>query len=67
MKASKLLAHLRRDDGELIASFGDARLVKKLNGKIELTGGTETDRAAAREWCSRFLHDARSHSHKVRR
>ena len=59
MKTSKLLAHLRRDDGELIASFGDARLVKKLTGKIELIGGTETDRAEAREWCSMFLHDER--------
>jgi len=49
MKTSKLLAHLRRDDGELFASFGDARLVRRLTGKIELIGGTETDRAAARD------------------
>jgi len=59
MKTSKLLAHLRLNDGELIASFGDARLVRKLHGKIELLGGTPDDRAEAREWCSLFLHDAR--------
>ena len=53
-----LLARIQQNDGELIASFGDARLVKKLNGKIELLGGTETDRAEAREWCSMFFHEA---------
>ena len=47
-----------RDEGDLIALFGNARLVKRLNGKFELLGGTETDRAEAREWCSMFLHDA---------
>ena len=52
------LAWLRRDEGETIAVFGDARLVKKLDGKIELIGGSRGDRAAAREWCSLFLHEA---------
>jgi hypothetical protein len=28
-----------------IASFGDAHLVKKLNGKFELLGGSPDDRA----------------------
>jgi hypothetical protein len=41
-----------------IANFGNARLVKTLNGKFELLGGSPDDRAAAREWCSLFLHDA---------
>ena len=35
-----------------------ARLVRYLNGKFELLGGTDADRAQAREWCSLFLHDA---------
>ncbi len=52
------LAWLTRDEGETIAVFGDARLVKKLSGKIELHGGSPDDRHAAREWCSMFLHEA---------
>lgn len=54
-----LLARFKHDKGELIASFGDARLVKKLSGKIELVGGTDDDRAEAKEWASLFLHEAR--------
>ena len=51
------LAWFTRDEGETIAVFGGARLVKKLDGKIELLGGSAEDRAAAREWCSLFMHD----------
>jgi len=59
MKTSHLLNYLRvRAEGELIASFGEARLVRYLNGKFELRGGTETDRSEAKEWCSLFLHGA---------
>ena len=47
-----------RCEGETIANFGAARLVKDLTGKFRLIGGTPTDRAAAREWCSLFLHEA---------
>lgn len=57
MKLNRL-AWLLRDDGELIAGFGDARLVKKLSGKFELLGGSDADRTAAKEWCSLFLHEA---------
>ncbi|MEI2722599.1 MAG: hypothetical protein V9H26_03340 [Verrucomicrobiota bacterium] len=53
-----LLARLKQDEGELIASFGDARLVRHLSGKFELLGGSEADRADAKEWCSLFLHEA---------
>lgn len=53
-----LLAWHKRDEGETMATFGQARLVKKLNGKIELLGGTPDDRSAAKEWCSLFLHEA---------
>ena len=52
-----LLARLKQDEGELIASFGDARLVRHLSGKFELLGGSEADRAEAKEWCSLFLHE----------
>jgi len=53
-----LSAWLNRDEGETLAHFGDARLVKKPTGKIELIGGTTDDRAAAKEWASLFLHEA---------
>jgi len=46
------------DEGELIASWGQARLVKYLNGKLILKGGSKEDRMAAREWISMFLNDA---------
>lgn len=46
------------NEGETIACFGQARLVKKLNGTYELVGGSERDRTAAREWISLFLHVA---------
>ena len=57
MKLNRL-AWRTQDEGELIASFGDARLVKYLDGKIKLVGGTRDERGAAREWCSLFLHEA---------
>lgn len=53
-----LLAWLKPDEGETLATFGSARLVKRRNGKIELRGGSVPDRAAAREWISLFLHEA---------
>ena len=53
-----LLTWLTRDDGELIASFGNARLVRMLNGQFELRDGTPADHAEAKEWCSLFLHNA---------
>lgn len=43
---------------ETLATFGQARLVKHLDGRIELLGGSTDDRRAAREWCSLFLHEA---------
>jgi hypothetical protein len=53
-----LLARIKQNDGELIASFGAARLVKQLNGKFQLLGGSAADRTEAKEWCSLFLHEA---------
>ena len=40
---------------ELIATFGEARLVKTLDGKIQLRDGSPEDQARAREWMERFL------------
>jgi hypothetical protein len=39
---------------ETIARFGAARLVRKLDGRHELIGGTPAEHSAAREWCSLF-------------
>jgi hypothetical protein len=47
-----------RDEGELIASWGEARLIKFLDGKVVLKGGAKEDRMEAREWISLFLNDA---------
>lgn len=53
-----VLEYLRRRRGELIASWGAAELVRHLDGRYELRGGTPEDRQAAREWVSLFLHEA---------
>jgi hypothetical protein len=45
------------DDGKVIASFGQAQLVKYLDGKYELRGVSKEDRLAAKEWISMFCHD----------
>ena len=54
----KKLAYLIRNRESTLAVFGSARLVKHLDGRLELLGGTPDDRRAAREWCSLFLHEA---------
>lgn len=59
MKLSqRITEYLYRNDGELIASFGQARLLRRLNGRYELRGGTPADIADAKEWCSLFLHES---------
>jgi hypothetical protein len=47
-----------KDEGEVIARFGDAQLIRFLDGKMELRGGSDDDRTAAREWMSMFWHEA---------
>ncbi len=47
-----------KDEGELIAPWGEARLIKYLDGKSVLKGGSEEDRLAAQEWMSLFWHEA---------
>lgn len=58
MKLRDLNGLLRRRRGELIARWGQAELVRHLDDRYELRGGTPDDRQAAREWCSLFLHEA---------
>ena len=47
-----------KTEGELIASWDDAKLIKALDGKYELVGGTKQGLTAAREWISLFMPDA---------
>ena len=42
----------------LIASFGRAKLVARADGRVELRGGSDSDRTEAKEWISLFMHDA---------
>ena len=47
-----------RDEGEVVAAWGQAELIKYLDGKVVLNGGTKEDRLAAHEWISLFWHEA---------
>lgn len=49
---------LFKDEGELIASWGQAQLIKYLDGRVELKDGSKEDRQAAQEWISLFWHEA---------
>ena len=42
----------------LIATFGHAKLVSGADGRVELRGGSASDRTEAREWISLFMHNA---------
>jgi hypothetical protein len=57
MNMNTLFSRLK-DDGEVLAYFGQARLIKYLDGRLELRGGSKDDRAEAREWISLFFHEA---------
>jgi hypothetical protein len=58
MKMINVIEFLHRQRGEIIASWGNAELVRRLDGRYELRGGTPEERQAAREWVSLFLHEA---------
>ena len=47
-----------KSDSQVLAAFGEAKLVQYLDGKLELKGGSNSDRIAAREWISLFMHEA---------
>ncbi len=57
MKLNQVIPNLFHQD-EIIAYFGSARLVKRLDAKFELRGGSSEDHSAAKEWISLFLHEA---------
>jgi hypothetical protein len=45
-------------EAEVIAFFGQAKLVRTIDFRYELRGGSPDDRISAREWISLFFHDA---------
>ena len=47
-----------RPDSEVIACFGAAKLIRHLDGRIELQGGSQSDETTAKEWISLFMHEA---------
>ncbi|HMP81715.1 MAG TPA: hypothetical protein PKA41_03295 [Verrucomicrobiota bacterium] len=40
---------------ELVATFGDAQIVKHLDGRLELRGGSDQDKFQAHDWMKKFL------------
>jgi hypothetical protein len=58
MKPKHLVEDSERLEGELIARFGEAALIRRLDGGWKLRGGSQADRCEAREWISLFLHEA---------
>jgi len=58
MILSNIIARFGWDEGEVIATFGRARLVKKPDARYELVGGSMEDHLQAREWISLFMHEA---------
>ena len=57
MKMSWLFSKFK-DEGEVLAYFGEARLIRYVDGTMELRGGSKEDRSEAREWISLFFHEA---------
>ena len=47
-----------RDSDELVASWGEAKLVKYRDGRTERTGGSKEERGEAKEWVSLYWHEA---------
>jgi hypothetical protein len=48
-----------RDEAEVIAGYGTAKLVKRGINDYELVGGTESDRTKLKEWIALFMKGAR--------
>ena len=44
-----------RHDGRVIATWGQARLLKNLDGACKLVGGSVEDRAEAQKWVAMFM------------
>jgi hypothetical protein len=58
MNFKNILPDFSGNQAEVIAFFGQAKLVKTMDFKYELRGGSHHDRISAREWISLFFNDA---------
>jgi hypothetical protein len=58
MKLKAFLNRMARRDRKVVVSFGEAHLLQRGDGRFELRGGSRSERQAAREWVSYFLHQA---------
>ena len=58
MKLQMKFFPLFKDEGEVVVAWGQAELIKYLDGKVVLRGGTKEDRLAAHEWIFLFWHEA---------
>ncbi len=52
---NRFFPEIRKSESELIASWGNAKLVKTLAGKYELVGGSKEDLTEAHAWISMFM------------
>ncbi|MEO7677265.1 MAG: hypothetical protein ABIV39_10930 [Verrucomicrobiota bacterium] len=52
----KILSTL--DSWAVVATFGSAQLLGNQSGKVEMRGGTNSDRLSALEWIFIFMHEA---------
>jgi len=58
MKLNYLARLCGADEGEVVARFGEATLIRQRDGKWQLKGGSHDDRLSACEWISLFMHEA---------
>jgi hypothetical protein len=57
MKLNVLVTETNETSASTVIRFGDAELILRENGRHELAGGSRSDRIAAREYISFFLHE----------
>lgn len=49
---------IHQDSDKVMAVFGQEKLVRRLDGKTTLCGGTEQNRTTAKEWIALLWHEA---------
>jgi hypothetical protein len=57
LKTRGRFCHEKWRRGQILKCFGNARLIKRPDGKHELVGGNENNFTEAREWVSLFAHE----------